>query len=354
MPPADFAVFVFLPAFSLVVLGLVVWEPLRQAGAGVVVRLERAVTVGDWVQVDGGPGGRIVRLGWRAVTLHAGDGTVTLVPYSKLLRGVVHEYPGRRPGAWRNVVLACPSAVPPGRVRRLVLDALDGCPSVAPDHPPLVLTAEITGDQIVYQVRFLPSEREPGDVADAAVRTILWYALDRHGLTPGPRPADTAGDKAGRQALLASVRVFAGLSADVLADLAAAARTRRYTLGERIVRQGDEGDELFVVGAGEVLVTVQDPGGKEHEVGRLGRGQFFGEWSLLVGERRSATVRAAAETELIVLARADLAGLLQRAPALVASLRGILEERQAELRERRDGSQEPNLIDRFARQFGLR
>ncbi|GAC1601169.1 MAG: hypothetical protein NVS4B10_13090 [Myxococcales bacterium] len=66
-----------------------------------------------------------------------------------------------------------------------------------------------------------------------------------------------------------------------------------------ICREGDHGDEFYVVSSGEVRVTADDMG-TERELAVLGVGTFFGEIAALSGEPRAATVKAVGEPVLIV------------------------------------------------------
>ena len=81
--------------------------------------------------------------------------------------------------------------------------------------------------------------------------------------------------------------------------------------GQEIVRQGSVGDELFILGRGEVEVVVADEDGQERVVNVLGEGDFFGEISFLRRTPRTATVRARTLTELHVLRRLDFDHLLE-------------------------------------------
>lgn len=81
-----------------------------------------------------------------------------------------------------------------------------------------------------------------------------------------------------------------------------------------LFREGEEGDELFVVRRGSVAATVGLPDGGEQEVARFGEGDFFGEMSIFERAPRSASCRADAGTELYRLRESDFHGLLEREP----------------------------------------
>jgi len=139
-----------------------------------------------------------------------------------------------------------------------------------------------------------------------------------------------------RQAALAYVSFFDVLPPDALVELANRSTRRLYASGETIIRQGDEGDELFVVLRGEVAVVLE-AGSRDAsivEVARLGHGKFFGEMSLMTGERRAATVRAVHECQLLVVGHEAFESVLAAHPELAERLSVMLAERQLQLDER--------------------
>src|SRR5687768_9303130 len=73
--------------------------------------------------------------------------------------------------------------------------------------------------------------------------------------------------------------------------LMAVAQVEKHPVGAVVVKQGDPGDAFFIVSDGMLDVVVEDEG-KQRSVGALGRGAFFGEIAALMGETRTATVKA--------------------------------------------------------------
>jgi putative ABC transport system ATP-binding protein len=76
-----------------------------------------------------------------------------------------------------------------------------------------------------------------------------------------------------------------------------------YPPGSVIVRQGEQGDEFFLIRRGKVLVTVVDGPSGSHQVNELGKADFFGDRALLRDEPRSATVTAVDSVETYVVGR---------------------------------------------------
>jgi CRP-like cAMP-binding protein/cytochrome c-type biogenesis protein CcmH/NrfG len=90
------------------------------------------------------------------------------------------------------------------------------------------------------------------------------------------------------------VRLFReqGISRKELITLAAFSKEKRYASGASLFQEGDEGSEMYIILEGRVMISKFIPGAGEEALAILGRGDFFGEMSLIDGEPRSADARA--------------------------------------------------------------
>ena len=79
-----------------------------------------------------------------------------------------------------------------------------------------------------------------------------------------------------------------------------AALGKSWADGEAIVRQGEVGNSMYVVQAGEVEVLRETEDG-EVRLAVLEAGDFFGEMSIFEREVRSATVRARGEARVLTV-----------------------------------------------------
>lgn len=91
---------------------------------------------------------------------------------------------------------------------------------------------------------------------------------------------------------------------------------RNYLRDEVIFDEGEQGEALYLVLEGQVLICRQ--GQIDLAIATLGSGQFFGELALLDDAPRSAQARAADNCTLLVLFRGDFLGLMQ-SHGLIAS-----------------------------------
>ncbi len=120
---------------------------------------------------------------------------------------------------------------------------------------------------------------------------------------------------------LRDVRIFQAFSDADRAALSRALRERTVKKGQVLLREGDAGDEMFVVRRGIVVVSKAVTGPVEQVLARMGPGDFFGEMSLFDREPRSATIQADPETDvaLLVLDRESLETLIEANPRAAAS-----------------------------------
>jgi CRP/FNR family transcriptional regulator, cyclic AMP receptor protein len=108
---------------------------------------------------------------------------------------------------------------------------------------------------------------------------------------------------------LADLPVFGSIPRSRRAEVARLVDRIQVPAGDVLTRQGAIAREFFVIVAGEVDV-IRD----ERSVARLGPGDFFGEMVLLDSPYRTATVVAATDVELAVVAARELRSIVSRYP----------------------------------------
>jgi CRP-like cAMP-binding protein len=102
-------------------------------------------------------------------------------------------------------------------------------------------------------------------------------------------------------------------------------RIRIFKPGERIIREGDQADSLFIIDQGQADVISESAGGVL--IGQLQAEDFFGEVALLTGKTRTATVAAKTELVAFELFREDLDQVTKAYPHIVGTLQQKLYER---------------------------
>jgi len=133
------------------------------------------------------------------------------------------------------------------------------------------------------------------------------------------------------EGLLAQVSILSALSAEIRTQIAERSVIAEYGAGEFIVRQGDQGDSLYIIRTGSCGIYVKRDGKQENRIATIERGDFFGEMSLLTGEPITATVRAMVDTSVIIIDKENFSNILDDNPAIPVQLGEILAKRQKEL-----------------------
>ena len=136
--------------------------------------------------------------------------------------------------------------------------------------------------------------------------------------------------------------------AEVLDGSDIAALARRALMVDRqagtdLIHEDGADASLFIIVAGTVEVVAGDPRHGKH-IAELGPGDFFGEMSLMTGERRSATVRARTDVTVLEITKSAIAPFLDSSPELVDRFAAVLKKRQAEL-DRAYGASPFSMLD---------
>jgi CRP/FNR family transcriptional regulator, cyclic AMP receptor protein len=95
--------------------------------------------------------------------------------------------------------------------------------------------------------------------------------------------------------------------------------SRAYAPGAPICREGEEGEEMYIIQAGKVRVSKRF-GGKTHVISVLEKGDFFGEMAIVNRIQRTATVTAIDNVELLVFDREGLQNMIARNTRIALSI----------------------------------
>lgn len=126
---------------------------------------------------------------------------------------------------------------------------------------------------------------------------------------------------------LAQLALFADLGRPELEAVAHTFQEDVFSEGQRVIRQGFEGSGFYLILEGEARVVIDG-----EERARLGRGEFFGEISLLTGDPPVADVVAASVLRCLVIPGPQLKDFLLRHPSV------MLRMLQAEVRRLRSAN----------------
>lgn len=148
-----------------------------------------------------------------------------------------------------------------------------------------------------------------------------------------------------KREVLLGMPLFARLSERELLRVMQVAEARKYESGQLVIRDGDRGDELFIVLSGRVKVLKGDA-----VLTTLGRGEHVGEMALIRSQPRSADVVSEGPSEIIAIRRADFFDILrtehEMAVKLLWQFLGVLADRlDRTSRDLRSAREEADAVD---------
>ncbi|MGB8354994.1 MAG: mechanosensitive ion channel family protein [Chthoniobacteraceae bacterium] len=320
-----------------VILGFAMQDLLGNIISGIALEIGKPFKRGDWLVYETHRA-EVIEVNWRSTRLCTNDHTYLDVPNSQIVRHTVVNlsYPTKRHA--ERFTIGIDYNVPPNQVKEILKRAACDGFNVLPNPPPKVFLKDFGDSAIIYEIKFW-MERDDlyNDVMDS-VHTNVWYELNRHGIKI-PFPIRTlqierhqAAAKNIPSTLLPTLRkqqFFQCLDDAGSERLLSTAKMLRYGRSEKIIIQGGEGHSMFVLVKGAADVHV-DRNGELTYVASLKAGDYFGEMSLLTGEKRTATVIAKSDCELLEIEKESLAEVLQSNKELFQKLSEMLAQRRLE------------------------
>jgi voltage-gated potassium channel len=103
-----------------------------------------------------------------------------------------------------------------------------------------------------------------------------------------------------------------------------ALRLETYAPEDEIVREGEVGEKICFISQGKAEITTNE-GGIVH--GTLEDGDYFGDLSLILGEKRTASVKALTYCEIFILIKEDFNGIKDKYPEIREVLKKMSSEK---------------------------
>jgi CRP/FNR family transcriptional regulator/CRP/FNR family cyclic AMP-dependent transcriptional regulator len=123
------------------------------------------------------------------------------------------------------------------------------------------------------------------------------------------------------------VSLFADLAEEDIRDLMAVAKRRTFRSGEVIFHREDSGQVLYIVKEGKVKICLISPEGQEITLAVFGKGECFGELTMLDGLPRSADAVALERVECYTIQRSDFQKAIIKNPKIAIQVLESLSKR---------------------------
>src|SRR5881398_421399 len=305
---------------------------------GISIQINKPYKVGDWLQV-GERFAEVMEINWRSTRLRTNDDIYLDIPNNEM---VSHEivnlhYPTEIHAMRIRVGVEYKN--PPNLVKDTLRRAAQSAKNVVPDPPVKVFLVDFADYAMTYEIKFYMGNHSRINETNDSVRTNVWYELKRQGISiPFPirtlhverkGVASMHEEHQEARAILRDEALFECLSDQQIDNLVQQSRVSHFGRGERVIREGAEGESMFVLLRGSAEVSISK-NGTSIPVATLKAPDCFGEMSLLTGERRTATVRAETDCQVMEIGKPVMAELLRASPDCLERLSELLAQRKME------------------------
>jgi small-conductance mechanosensitive channel len=367
-PNVDLAALFTTSTILGVIIGLALQDTLGNLFSGLAIQADQPFQIGDVISIPTKGEGVVEQVSWRGVQIRTFQNKLVVISNSVLGKEVVEVAPRDNLNA-RIVFFNTLYANSPAQTIQTVREVVRQIENVSQKIRPVVRVRSLGDNGIEYEIKYWLEDYSKYNDTDALIRQRIWYAFQREKIEFAyptrtlhieTKPQDNIFVETSNEIYerLSNVPIFAPLSDEETRKLADASHLRVFAPGESIVRQGQNGDSMFVVHRGAVDVQIKEEGTTK-TLRKLREGDFFGEMGLLTGEPRTATVLTEGETEILEINNLCLKPILEANPELVESLSRIIEERRTafDKQENESVKTEPkdkaSIFDSIKKFFGL-
>jgi small-conductance mechanosensitive channel/CRP-like cAMP-binding protein len=328
------------------VIGLALQDTLGNLFAGLALQVEKPLFVGDWVRL-GSLEGKVKEITWRATKIRTKAGQFCVIPNTLISKDILVNYSNPSPIVRVEKTIGFGYEAHPNLVKKVVLEACADVPDILRTPKPDVLLDAYDDFSINYRCRFWIEDFGLSEIILDRFTTLLYYRLERAGLIipfpirdvrvkkPENVKAQLERENKKRSKFVSRLDIFAPLKDAEKADVAACLERIIYAAEETIIRQGEQGDSMFLIDRGQVRIAVEEKGAV-HQLAVLGPGQYFGEMALLTGEPRTASAIAVSDCHIFVLEKASFRNVLVDHPEVAESISSVIAERRASLKSKTD------------------
>ncbi|WP_372370518.1 cyclic nucleotide-binding domain-containing protein [Candidatus Uabimicrobium sp. HlEnr_7] len=302
------------------IIGLSLQSMFSNLFSSLAIAVEKPYQIGDWIEVKEGVIGKVIDITWRTTRVLSWNNSVYVVPNSVATGSIIHNFdlPEKVYALWFRISIDC--NINPEFIHRILVNACLESPKVLKNPSPRVYLSEMSRP-LQYTVYVYFSDFVEHWAGKSNLMIAIQKRLGKHGISPSMMEVHVANSnmpqikihEPGVFEYLKDIDIFKSLSSEDIDLLSTGSRLHIFEAGTIIIRQGDEGDSLFAIISGSVVV-IKEEGDHEIEVAQLRSGSEFGEMSLLTGEKRSATVKAISDTTVVEVSKDSLSPLLRKKP----------------------------------------
>ena len=332
------------------VLGFALRNMILDLFTGLAVNIERPYQIGDWVEINTNNAkpdiaGQVIDINWRATRLRTEEEKTVIIPNSLMNEFVVYNYSSSDSKIRFETVIPIDYSVPIEQAKTILFS---GARKVLTEKgfftepEPNIIVSEMNEFGIIYLVRYWINPWRgiyPTNARSVVNNSILDY-MYLSGLRPSfpkeeiyysrqqPRTVDFESNDF-KQNIIKNVSLFNSLTDDERSELAAQIVQKSYSEGDTLIKMDQDGDSMFVLSEGLLDIRIGPDGSSSKKVGDIYPGNFFGEMSLLTGEKRSATIMAVKDSIVFEIKKEHVKEIFRKNPDILKDITRLVAERRA-------------------------
>ena len=355
-----------------VIIGLGVQRLVLDAFSGILINLDSSFTLGDFIQINVKNSlvmGRVTNISWRLTTITTPEGSEVCIPNSVVSGTAMMNLSKPTVISEFEQMYCFHPSQNDGFISDILTNAvlyLKEMGYLENTHPPKVRLSRVTCEQgAVYKIKYYldPTKNGPGKVKHFLNTAVLRHAnatglhfYDSNKMNISIDQNLTDGGKIEKQKihrleLISAVPVFDELSNQELMFLLSNMARHIFKPGCAIVSQGEEGHSMYIIEKGLAKVHVKQEDAPDAVVSILNPGDYFGEMSLLTGEKTTATVVSETEVVTYEITKDIISSLVHENPQLYENFARVIANKiistQQYFKKSQQHEEKNTLVDEF-------
>lgn len=333
------------------VLGFALRNMILDLFTGLAVNIESPYKIGDWIEINTNNSkpdipGQVVDITWRATRLRTEEEKIVIIPNSLMNEFVVYNYSSPDSKIRFETAIPIDYSVPIEQAKTILFS---GARKVLTEEgfftepEPNIIVSETNEFGIIYLVRYWINPWRgiyPAKARGVVNNSILDY-MYLSGLRPSfpkeevyysrqqPKTVDFESSDF-KMNIIKNVSLFNSLTDEERSELSGKIVQKSFNEGNTVIKIDEEGDSMFVLSEGLLDIRIGQEGFNLKKVGDIYPGNFFGEMSLLTGEKRSATITAAKDSIVYEIKKEHVKDIFRKKPEILKDITRLVAERRTQ------------------------
>jgi len=344
-------------AILTAIIGLSMQDTIGNLISGLIIQIEKPFEIGDWIEIDSTVG-EVVEINWRYTKIKNLQDIYIILPNNNLAKDKVINYTKPTPELNQLITIGVSYSASPIVVKSAISEVVKSNPNAKLID---IFLKEYGDSSIVYEIYYKLKGINNLKKTKDEIYSGIWYNFKSKGIEI-PFPIRTVIMKKEEEIptintelinKLKSSDIFSEISESVLIDFLSYGLIKEYFENEEVIKEGENGESMFFIIEGKFEAKR-----KGKSLGILQPGDFFGEMSLLTGDKRYATIIAVTKSKAIEIDRQAFKVLLQKEKKVIDKVRSVIEARNKGNEENNPtiGSKKENnagVFEKFKKIFGI-